>query len=210
VPTAIAAALAWVALAGSVHAQSLFIPQGQRAAEGVIGWSVGPSSNGLEALGSVSLDGRWDVGLGFNRYVFDLGGADDAVLTEWAPFARYFLFKETDDGTPVSLAVHGQLVVDRLAGTNGGWYLLAGSQLFKRLALDEGFAIYPFVGFSLVAESYELGGAPADRSLYLARQFGVAGQIALATHGWLRVTLEEQAFRRETYRAVRVTYGRRF
>jgi hypothetical protein len=198
-------------LAGTGEAQSLFVVQGERAVEGSAAWSVGPSSNGLELAGAASLDGRWDVGFGVNRYVLDLGGANDGTLTEWSPFARYFLFKESDDATPVSLAVHAQYVADRIDGRDGGWYVLGGGQLFKRLSLDESFALYPFLGFAVAAESFEVGGgADPDRSVYLTRQFGVHGLMTLTPRSWLRVTVEEQSFRRETYRAVRVAYGRRF
>ncbi len=85
-------------------------------------WSVGPFSNGIETHGAFRSDGRWDVGLGFNRYQVDFGGADDTTLTEWTPFVRYFLFKEDDDATPVSLAVHGQYFADDFDGDDDGWY----------------------------------------------------------------------------------------
>lgn len=198
------------AAAAPVSAQSLFIQQGERAAEGSIGWSVGPFSNGVEMHGGMSLDGRWDVGFGFNRYAADFGGSDDTTLTEWTPFARYFLFKENDDSTPVTLAAHAALFLDDFEGGDDGWYLLGGGQLFKKLALGDTFALYPFVGFSLAAESYSFGGADSERTLSLTRQFGVHGQIGLGTDAWLRITAEEHSFRRETYRAVRVAYVRRF
>jgi hypothetical protein len=190
--------------------QSLFIAQGERAVEGSVGWSVGPFSNGIETQGAVSLDGRWDVGFGFNRYSADFGGDSDSILTEWSPFVRYFLFKEDDDGTPVSLAGHAALFQDNFDGDDEGWYVLAGGQLFKKLTLVDTVSVFPFVGFSLAAESYTFGGGEAERALYLTRQFGVHGQIALGTDSWLRVTAEEQSFRRETYRAVRAAYVRRF
>ena len=193
-----------------VSAQSLFIAQGERAAEGSIGWSVGPFSNGVETHGAASLDGRWDVGFGFNRYSADFGGDDDTTFTEWTPFVRYFLFKEDDDATPVSFAAHAQLFQDNFEGGEEGWYVLAGGQLFKKFTLNEGFAVFPFVGFSLAGESFSLGGGEADRALYITRQFGVHGQIAIDTDSWLRITAEEHSFRRETYRAARLAYVRRF
>src|SRR5215207_3329469 len=150
--------------ARSAGAQSLFVLQGERAAEGSIAWSVGPFSNGIEVHGGASLDGRWDVGFGVNRYDVDLGGADDATLTEWTPFVRYFLFKETDDGTPVSLAAKGQFFKDDFGGSDEGWYLLAGGELYKKLALADGIAVYPYIAFSFAAESLSLGGADPDRA----------------------------------------------
>jgi hypothetical protein len=192
------------------RAQSLFILQGERAAEGAAGWSVGPFSQGGELHAGGSLDGRWDVGLGINRYRVDLGGPDDTTLTEWTPFARYFLFKEADDGTPVSLAARAQFVNSNYGGNDEGWYILAGAELYKRFALTEGLALHPYIGFSLAGESYSFGGADPERALYLTRQFGVHGEIALNEDAWLRVTVEEQSFRRETYRAARAAYVRRF
>jgi hypothetical protein len=197
-------------LADSAYAQSLFILQGDHAAEGAVGWSVGSFSNGIELHGALSIDGRWDIGFGFNRYVADFGGADDTVLNEWSPFLRYFLFKEDDDGTPVSFAAHAAVFLDDYEGEGDGWYVLGGGQLFKKLAMSDGFSLYPFVGFSLAAESFSSGGSESESAVYLTRQFGVHGQIALGSNAWLRVTAEEHSFRRETFRAVRLAYLRRF
>lgn len=191
-------------------AQSLFILQGERAVEGAVAWSVGPFSNGVETHAAMSLDGRWDVGFGLNRYAADFGGDDDTTLTEWTAFGRYFLFKEDDDATPVSFAAHAALFLDDFEGDADGWYALAGGQLYKRLALGEGLSLYPFVGFSLAGESYSFGQGDPERSIYLTRQFGVLGLITLSGDAWLRISAEEHSFRRETYRAVRVAYVRRF
>jgi hypothetical protein len=196
--------------ANSARAQSLFILQGERAAEGSIAWSVGPFSNGVETHAAVSFDGRWDVGFGFNRYSADFGGPDDTTLTEWTPFVRYFLFKEDEDATPVSFALHGQFFGDNFEGGDDGWYVLAGGQLYKKLTLVDGFAFYPYVGFSLAGESYTIGGSEPERAIYLTRQFGVHGQLRMTENSWVRLTAEEQSFRRETYRAVRAAYVVRF
>jgi hypothetical protein len=196
--------------AASASGQSLFILQGERAAEGSVGWSVGPFSNGVEIHAGASLDGRWDVGFGFNRYSVDFGGSDDTTLTEWTPFVRYFLFKEDDDATPVSFAVHGQFFSDSFDGEDEGWYVLAGGQLVKKFTVTDGFALYPYVGFSLASESYTFGGGDPERAIYLTRQFGVHGQVQTGDNSWLRLTAEEHSFRRETYRAVRAAYVVRF
>lgn len=195
--------------ADAAVAQSLFVTQGERAAEGSIGWSVGPFSHGIELAGSMSLDGRWDVGFGLNRYSLELGGPDDGTLTEWTTFARYFVFKESDDGAPVSLAAHAQLFRDDFDNDDDGWWALGGGQLFKTLTLAEGVALHPYVGFSLTAERFTIGGQ-VDRSVYLTRQFGVHGQLALGPDTWVRISVEEQSFRRETFRAIRAFYTRRF
>jgi hypothetical protein len=193
----------------SAGAQSLFILQGERAAEGSIAWSSGAFSNGIETLGAVSLDGRWDVGFGFNRFSVDIGGNENATFTEWTPFVRYFLFKEDDDATPVSLAAHAQFFRDDYEADDSGWYTLVGSQLFKKFEVTDTFALYPFVGFSLASESSTFGG-DNERAVYLTRLFGVHAQIALNEDAWIRVTLDDHAFRRESYRAARVAFVRRF
>jgi hypothetical protein len=193
-----------------VSAQSLFILQGERAAEGSVAWSVGPFSNGIELHGAVSLDGRWDVGFGFNRYDVDFGGDGDTALSEWTPFVRYFVFKEDDDATPVSLAVHAQYFSDSFGADDHGWYLLLGGQLYKKLKLVDSFALYPYIGFALAGESYTIGSADAEGAIYLTRQFGVHGQVRVTENAWVRLTLEEQSFRRETYRAARAAYVVRF
>lgn len=196
--------------ASPAAAQSLFVLTGERAVEGSVAWSVGPFSNGIETLAALSLDGRWDVGFGVNRYAADFGGPDDTTLIEWTPFARYFIFKEDDDAVPLSLAVHAQYFRDHVDGQANGWYVLAGGQLFKKFVLTDGFALHPYVGFALAGESSPLGGDTSERSVYLTRQFGVHGQLTLTDDAWLRVTVEEHAFRRETYRAVRAAYVVRF
>ena len=207
--TALAFLLA--ALTASVaNAQSLFIRQGERAVEGSIGWSVGPFSNGIETHGAASIDGRWDIGFGFSWYEADFGGDGDTTFTEWSPFVRYFLFKEEDDATPVSFAAHAALFQSNFDDDDEGWYVLGGGQLFKKLTLAETVALYPYVGFSLAAESTRFGGAEAERALYLTRQFGVHGQITVAADAWVRVTAEEHSFRRETYRAARIAFVKRF
>jgi hypothetical protein len=194
----------------SASAQSLFIMQGERAIEGSVGWSVGPFSNGIETQIAGSLDGRWDVGFGFNRYSADFGGGADTTFSEWSPSVRYFLFKESDDATPVSFAVHAALFQSNLEGGDDGWYMLGGGQLFKRFELADTLSLYPYVGFALAGESYSFGGADAERAVYLTRQFGVHALVPLGDDAWLRVTVEEHAFRRETYRAARAAFVRRF
>ena len=49
-------------------AQSLYMKKGEKAVEGSLGWSVGPSSNGTEGVVSASVDGRVDVGISLARY----------------------------------------------------------------------------------------------------------------------------------------------
>jgi hypothetical protein len=83
---------------------------------------------------------------------------------------------------------------------------------YKRLALSKTFTIYPFVGFSFVGESYSYDGGPDERAAYLARNLGMHAAVPLGDSGatLLRFTVEEQAFRRETYRAARIGIVRRF
>lgn len=192
------------------QAQSLFIQQGEHGFDGSIAWSVGPFSQGVELHGAVSIDGRWDAGFGVHRYAADFGGPDDTTVVEWTPFVRYFAVKEDDDGMPVTLAFHGQFVRSTFEGGMDGWYALGGAQLVKKLLLVEGLAFYPFLGFSLAAESSAFDAGDPDRSVYITRQFGVHGQIAMGPDTWLRLTTEEHGFRRETYRAVRLALVHRF
>lgn len=202
---------ALIALAAApVSGQSLFIFQGEHAAEGSVAWSVGPFSNGVETHAAVSIGGRWDVGFGFNRYAADFGGDADSVFTEWSPFVRYFLFKEDDDGTPVSFAANAAYFQDNFDNDDEAWYVLAGGQLYKKLTLSDTLSLYPYAGFALAGESFTFGGGEPERSVYITRQFGVHGQISLGADAWLRITAEEQSFRRETYRAARVAFVGRF
>ena len=122
--------------------------------------------------------------------------------------ARYML--EADDGTPISLSAQAQFFWDDFGDSDEGWYALAGASLFKKLAIGDDLALYPYVGFSLAAESYTFGRADAERAIYLTRQFGVHTQLALGANDWVRLTVEEHSFRRETYRAVRGAFVHRF
>jgi hypothetical protein len=123
---------------------------------------------------------------------------------------RYFFFKEDDDGTPISFAAHGAFFQGHFDDDDEAWYVLAGGQLYKKLALSDALSLYPYVGFSLAGESSTFGGGEAERAVYLTRQFGVHGQISLGADTWFRITAEEHSFRRETFRAARVALVRRF
>jgi hypothetical protein len=126
------------------------------------------------------------------------------------PVRALFPLQGDRHGTPVSLAAHAAFFQGNYEGGEEGWYSLAGAQLYKKFPLADTLALYPYVGFSLALESSSFGGGDRERSLYLTRQIGVHAQLALSTDSWLRVTAEEQGLRRETYRAARVAYVRRF
>jgi hypothetical protein len=200
------------ALARGVAAQSLYLEPAQRASEATVGWSVGPSSDGVETTASFAFDGRIDVGIAFNSYDLDFGDGTGATFREYAPFVRYFAVKEGRDGAPVSLALHGQYFADDFDDEDTGWYVMTGATIYKRLGLSKRLTLYPFVGFSFVGESYSYDGGPDERAVYLARNLGMHAAVALGSRGTtlLRFTVEEQSFRRETYRAARIGIVQRF
>ena len=206
------ALLAPLPLASSAAAQSLYLEPAQRALEATVGWSVGPSSDGVETTVSFAFDGRVDAGIALNRYDLDFGDGTGVTFREYAPFVRYFAVKEGHDGAPVSLALHGQYFSDDFEDEDTGWYVMTGATIYKRLGLSKPLTIYPFVGFSFVGESYSYDGGPDERAAYLARNLGVHAAVALGSGGstLLRFTVEEQAFRRETYRAARIGIVKRF
>lgn len=192
-------------------AQSLYVPLGERAVEVSAGWSVGPSSNGLETHVGISLDGRWDVGLGFNRYNINFDDGSDSTFNEYAPFARFFVVKEADGGAPVSLSLNAQLFVDDYpAAGDKGKFVQAGATVYKSLKISDNFEMQPFAGFAFVAESYTFGGGEADTAQYLTRDFGLHFTTATDAPWIWRATLLEQSFRRETYRGLRLAGIRRF
>jgi hypothetical protein len=204
--------------ATTVAAQSLYLDRGQRGLEGMVGWSVGPSSDGVETSVGVALDGRVDVGFAFNRYELEFDDGTSLTFKEYAPFVRYFAIKEEKDGPPVSLALHGQFFGDDYTDEDTGWYVMTGTTIYKRLRLSKddtnarAVSLYPFLGFSFVGESYSDDGGRSERAVYLTRNLGMHVAIPLDAAGatLLRATVEEQSFRRETYRAVRIGIVRRF
>lgn len=188
--------------AAPAAAQSLYLAPGERAVEVSGGWSVGPSVDGFESHVGVSLNGRWDVGLSFHVY-------ED--FNEYAPFARFFVLKETEGGPPVSLDVKAQLFLDDFpSAEDKGKFVQIGTTVYKSLKLTDGFALQPFVGFAFVGESYAFGGEDAETAQYLTRDIGLHFTTATDRPWIVRATLLEQSFRRETYRAVRAAFIRRF
>jgi len=193
-----------------VSGQSLYLGGGQRAIEVSGAWSVGPSSRGGEALASVGLDGRWDIGLRFGRYTLTFDDGSTSTFDEYAPFVRFFAIKQQDGGSPVSLDVSGQVFVDDYGTRDSGGYVQIGTAIYKDLTLSGRVSIQPFMGFGLVAESYTFDGGPAERAQYLTRDLGLHVTTPPTRPWLLRVTLAEQSFRRETYRGARVSVIRRF
>lgn len=200
-----------LATAVPASAQSLFIPTGERAVEVNGGWSVGsPSSEGAEGQVGISLDGRWDVGIGFGRYTYDFDDGSDVTFNEYGPFVRYFFVKEKD-GAPLSVSAGAQLFfADYPAAGDKGKYVQIGTTVYKSFRLTDNFEVHPFVNFAFVAESYTLDGGSAETDQYLSRDFGLT--FTSSTDGpWIwQLTLLEQSFRVENYRGLRVGLVKRF
>lgn len=201
-----------LALAQGAAAQSLYVEPGQRAVEATVGWSVGPSSDGFETTAAFGFDGRVDAGVAFNSYDLDFGDGTGLSFNEYAPFVRYFAVKEGRDDAPVSLALHGQYFSADYDDEDTGWYVMTGATIYKRLGLSKTFNLYPFIGFAFAGESYSYDGGPDERAVYLTRNLGMHAAVALGASGktLLRFTVEEQSFRRETYRAARIGIVQRF
>jgi len=201
---------ALMTIAPPLCAQSLYLNEGERAVEGGIAWSVGPSSNGAEFLVGVSPTSRVDLGLMIARYTYTFDDGSKSTFKEYAPFVRFFPVKETQDGAPVSVAVSGQMFLDDYSAEGDkGRYVQLGTTVYKNFLLSSRFAVQPFVGFAFVAESYTFGGGTADRAQYLTRDIGLHFTTATDLPWFIRVTLAEQSFRRETYRGARIAVVRR-
>ena len=203
------AALLAISIAAPVSAQSLYLKKGETAVEGSLAWSVGPSSNGTEAVVSAGFDGKVDMGVMIARYTVKVDDGSDSTFNEYAPFVRFFPVKEADGGLPVSLSINGQVFLDDYSTPDTGRYVQIGTTVYKNLKVSDGFGIQPYLGFAFVAESYSFGGAPAERAQYLTRDIGLHFTSAPARPWILRLTLAEQSFRRDTYRAARVSVIRR-
>ena len=196
-------------LAGSpAAAQSLYLAQGQHAASAGVGWSTGPASSGVESEFSVGF-GRVDLGVGISHYTFTPDTGEKSAWTEYAPFARVFLFREMT-GAPVSVAVGGQFFVDDFALDNSGHYGQVSATVYKWIPVSDHFAIQPFGGFGFVAESYRYGGGDRQRAQYLTRDFGLNLSTAIDRPWMVLVTFRDQAFRTESYRSVRLSFIRKW
>jgi len=203
-------ALLAIATAAPASAQSLYLKKGENAVEGSVAWSVGPFSKGVEGVASAGFDGKVDVGLSIARYTYTFDDGSESTFNEYAPFVRFFPIKEGDGGgPPVSLSINGQVFLDDYSTPDTGRYVQVGTTVYKDLKLSDGFAIQPYLGFAFVAESYSFGGAPAERAQYLTRDIGLHFTSAPQRPWVFRFTLAEQSFRRETYRAARVSLIRR-
>ena len=161
-------------------------------------------------MASAGFDGKVDVGLMIARYTYTFDDGSESTFNEYTPFVRFFPIKEGDNGgPPVSLSINGQVFIDDYSTPDTGRYAQVGTTVYKNLKLSDGFAIQPYLGFAFVAESYSFGGAPAERAQYLTRDIGLHLTSAPQRPWILRLTLAEQSFRRETYRAARVSVIRR-
>lgn len=185
------------------QAQSLFVEQGYRGAEAGIGWSVGPSSTGVEAIFGVSVDGRTDVGIWISRYTVDLGGGLEASWREYAPYVKYFAVEE-ENGAPLSLSLDAQLFLADYATDDSGRYIQLGPTVYKAFRMTDRLSLYPFAGFKFVAESYSFGGGDSETAQYLTREFGLHFTSPFTDRWFVKGTIDERSFRRETYRAARI------
>ena len=188
-------------------AQSLFLKDGQRAVVAGAGWSVGPSSSGVESVVGAAV-GRTEFGVGLNRYTFTADDGSESPWNEYAPYVRVFLVRE-QAGAPVSLSVGGQMFFDDYETDDSGTYGQVSTTLSKSFAVAEAFGVHPFVGFGFVAESYTFGGE-TERAQYLTRDIGIHFTTAVERPWILQITLLEQSFRRETYRSARMAVIRTF
>lgn len=112
-------------------------------------------------------------------------------------------------GKPVSLAVHGQVFVDDDDSPDSYHYVLAGTTVYREVEVGPRFSLHPFLSFGFVRESYTPAGGSADTPVYLTRHLGVHFNVKTG-QAIVRFTLEDNSFRRETYRAARVAYVRGF
>jgi len=200
--------LALFATVAPVSAQSLYLDKGERAIEGYAGGSTGPSSTGAEFLGSVALDGRVDVGLSIAHYTYKFDDGSKSTFNEYAPLVRFFPVKQ-QSGAPISLSLNGQLFFDDYGNADKGSYGKFGTTIYRDVKVSDNFSLQPYLGFAFVAESYTFGDSPAAKAQYLTRDLGVHFTTAPKRPWVLWLTVEEQAFRRETYRSARIGVIRR-
>ncbi len=194
--------------AAPAAAQSLYLDKGENAVEGYAGWSTGPQSNGAEFLGSVGIGGRVDLGVGIAHYTYTFSDGSTSSFTEYAPLVRYFAVKQ-QSGAPISLSINGQLFFDDYGTSDKGKYGKFGTTVYRDVKVTDGFSIQPYLGFAFVAESYTFGDGPAANAQYLTRDLGVHFTTGAKRPWVLELTLEELAFRQETYRSARISVIRR-
>jgi hypothetical protein len=145
-------------------AQSLFLDRGQNGVSFVAGWSVGPSSNGVETETAVGLDGRLDVGLGISRTPTTLA-TDSSRRSTKLPRSFGHRLKEPQ-GSPVSVAECAAFRGFHSAEQDTGRYVQAGMTAFKALKLGDRVDLSPSSGSFWSPSPASFAGDPPERATY--------------------------------------------
>jgi len=138
-------------LAGSAHAQSLFIEKGDpNAKSAMIGGGLIKDAWGITLLGGFSYRGVFDVGLDFTRYAYT--GGDNKNLAGYSamPFVAWHPLRTDMEGMPISLSLI--LGVQRVFYSGNdpyanpeGWGLLLGPSVYRRFEFGSKLLFIPEV-----------------------------------------------------------------
>ena len=188
-------------------AQSVNLQRGQHGIEATVGWSTSETVGGFEAYLAAGIGGIVDLGVGILR--FDETYASGDGYDEIAPFARLFVLKQGDGGSPISVALLAQFYLDEYDDGTEADYIQVGPTFYHSMKVSDALSITPFVGFAFMTENLKQAGG-TERTNFVQRDLGL--QLSTRTdRPWgLSATLIDQGYITATYRSIRLSLLRRF
>jgi hypothetical protein len=164
--------LALSLIAGTAHAQGLFLEKGQPGIGAAVGAAVIGTGWSASVVPSYTYRGVFDVGIDVTRYSYtkdsDAKGLSAIGLM---PFANVYFFR-SEDG-PLPLSVSGTLGFERRIFTgNGGapspddWGMLLGASVFRRIDFSNSFVGIPelFLAYDLQVITWHSRALDAEQS----------------------------------------------
>jgi hypothetical protein len=148
-------------IAGTAHAQGVFLEKGQPGISAVAGAAVIGTGWSASVVPSYTYRGVFDVGLDVTNYSYSNGDAKRLSAIGLMPFTNIYFSRAEDGRLPVSLS--GTFAFQkRLFRGNGGapnpdeWGMLLGASVFRRIEFSNSFAGIPevFVAYDLQATTW--------------------------------------------------------
>jgi len=192
--------------AAPLAGQSLNLQRGQHGIEATAGWSTSDTNGGFEGYVAAGIGGIVDIGVGMLRFdeTYDSGAGYDEI----APFARLFVLKQGDRGSPISVALLAQFYLDEYDDGSEADYIQVGPTFYHSMKVSDALSITPFVGFAFMTENFEQAGG-TERTNFVQRDLGLQLSTRADRPWGLSATLIDQAYNTSTYRSIRLSLLRR-